>query len=130
MWRLPMPWVLALAVLAGEARAADLASWEKAVAEQCPSHHLERMCDGCYDDFLDGFERTLPKATQSRILKIADYSRRCREEVGGLSCEMSVHVDAMKRLGLLKRFVAYGCAEYTCPDPAHCDRTKTGSPTH
>ena len=108
---------------ATSASALDMGPWEAAVARQCPSRHLEWMCDGCYDDFLDGFERTLPKATQSKIHKIADYSRRCREDVAGFSCEMAVHVDAMRRLGLFKRFVNYSCAEYSCSFAAHCTRT-------
>ncbi len=119
---------MVVAVSAVEARAADVSSWERSVADQCPTHHLERMCDGCYDDFLDGFERTLPKAAQSKIRKIADYAHRCRQEVAGFSCEMTVHLDAMRRLGLLGRFVAYGCAGYTCPYAGHCVRVKeTGS---
>ncbi len=105
----------------------DMGLWEAAVAKQCPSHHLEWMCDGCYDDFLDGFERTLPKATQSKIGRIADYPHRCKNEVAGFSCEMSVHVDAMHRLGLFKRLVDYSCAEYTCSFAANCTRTKSHS---
>ena len=116
--------LMSMALLAGEARALDTGPWDSAVAKQCPSHHLEWMCDSCYDDIVGGFERGLPKATQSRIRRIADYSHRCRNEVGGLSCELSVHVDAMRRLGLFKHFVDYSCAEYRCSDEAHCARTK------
>lgn len=119
--------LIVLALLASEARALDTGPWEAAVAKQCPSRHLEWMCDGCYDDFLDGFERRLPKATQSKITKIADYARRCRAEVGGFSCEMAVHVDAMRRLGLFKRFVDYSCTEYSCSFQANCVRTKSHS---
>ena len=102
---------------------ADMSVWENAVARQCPTHHLEHICDGCFDSFLDDFERTLPKATQGRIRHIADYAHRCTQEVAGFSCEMSVHVDAMYKLGLLKRFVAYGCAHYRCEEAAMCTRT-------
>ncbi len=120
MRRLPGLVLIAFATLVSAAQAADVGSWETAVARQCPSHHLERMCDGCYDDLLDGFERSLPKAARSKILRIADYSRRCREEIAGFSCEMSVHVDALRRLGLFDRLVAFSCAKYTCPYQGHC----------
>ena len=103
--------------------AADMSNWEAAVKARCPTHHLEWTCDSCWDDFLANFERTLPETTQSRILKVADYSRRCAKEVAGFSCEMSVHVDAINRLGLLKRFVTYGCAHYSCEEAAICIRT-------
>jgi len=102
--------------------AADMSDWEAAVTRRCPTHHLEHICDGCYDSFLDDFERTLPKVTQHRIRRIADYAHRCTWEVAGFSCEMSVHVDAMNRLGLLKRFVAFGCAHYRCEEAAMCTR--------
>ena len=118
-------WLIAFSMLTSEALALDTRPWEAAVARQCPSRHLERMCDGCYDEFLGGFERTLPKATQSKITRLADYSHRCREEIAGFSCEMAVHVDAMKRLGVFERFVAYGCKQYTCSFAGHCTRTES-----
>ena len=115
--------VMLLSLLASNAQAVDVRPWEVAVARQCPSRHLERMCDGCYDDFLAGFERALPKATQSKITRLADYQHRCRDEVAGFSCEMAVHLDAMKQLGLFNRFVDYGCTHYTCSYAGHCIRT-------
>ncbi len=125
MFRFTALSLVALAIVANEARAANMGSWEAAFAKRCPSHHIEWMCDGCYDDFLSGFERTLPEETQSKIVRMADYSRRCQAEIGGFGCEMTVHVDAMRRLGLFNRFVAYGCAEYMCRSIAYCVRTKT-----
>jgi hypothetical protein len=104
-------------------QAANMSDWERAVTARCPTHHLKWTCDGCWDDFLADFEQTLPQATQGDILKIADYSRRCAKEVAGFSCEMSVHVDAMHRLGLLRRFVTWGCQHYSCEEAAICTRT-------
>jgi len=100
-----------------------MSDWEAAVKQSCPRHHLEWTCDGCWDEFLDDFERTLPDTTQDMILKVADYSHRCANEVAGFSCEISAHVDAMNSLGLLKRFVGYGCSHYSCEDVAICTRT-------
>lgn len=103
--------------------AADMSTWEKAVDVRCPTHHLEWTSDGSWDDFLADFEATLPKSTRNRITRIADYSRRCAKEAAGFSCEMSVHVDAMARLGLMEHFVAYGCSHYSCEEAAICTRT-------
>jgi hypothetical protein len=114
--------LLILALTANVGHAAGMATWEAAVKARCPTHHLEWTCDGCWDDFLADFEDTLSKSTQSKIRNIADYSHRCANEVAGFSCEMSVHVDAMHRLGLLGRFVAYGCSHYSCEDVAICKR--------
>ena len=101
---------------------ADMATWEAMTRQRCPAHHLEWTCDGCWDDFLADFEGQLPKSTQRKILQIADYDRRCRNEVAGFSCEMSVHVDALQRLHLLNRLVAWGCANYRCEEQAICSR--------
>jgi hypothetical protein len=108
-------------------RAADMSNWDTAVEARCPAHHLEWTSDGAWDDFLADFEQTLPKIKQGEILKIADYSSRCANEVAGFSCEMSVHVDAMKRLGLLTQFVAWGCKHYSCRELADCNRTASVS---
>ncbi len=113
-------WMIAFVLLATDARAVNTAPWDAAVARQCPSRHFERMGDGLYDEIIGKFEGTLPSSEQSRISQIADYPHRCKSEIAGFGCEMAVHVDAMRRLGLLDRFVAYGCSHYTCPDVAYC----------
>ncbi len=109
-------------LLATDARALSTRPWDIGVAKRCPSRHFEWMGDGLYDEIIGRFEMTLPRAEQSRIDRIADYSHRCKSEIAGFGCEMAVHVDAMRRLGLLDRFVAYGCAHYICTDVAYCDR--------
>ncbi len=122
-------WALSLTsftLLATDARAVNTGPWDAAVARQCPSRHFERMGDGLYDEIIGKFEKKLSKQEQSRIKKIADYPRRCRAEIAGFSCELAVHVDAMRRLGLLDRFVAYGCSHYTCPDVAYCIPRRKG----
>ena len=123
MLRLIATSLLAASVTSAVA-AADLSTWEGLVRQSCPSRHLEWTCDDCWDDFLNDFESTLPASTQHEIAVLADYSRRCRREVAGFSCEMSVNVDAIKHLHLLKRFVAWGCANYRCEYAAMCTRTK------
>ncbi|SFI73528.1 hypothetical protein SAMN02799626_00470 [Caulobacter sp. UNC279MFTsu5.1] len=115
--------LLGFGLFASAGQAADMSTWEAAVSANCPTRHLEWTCDGCWDDFLADFESTLPESTQSRIIELADYRRKCPNEVAGFSCEMSAHVDAMSKLGLLERFVVYGCAHYSCEEAAICTRS-------
>jgi hypothetical protein len=119
-----------LSLAASAAFAANIDTWQSSTARLCPSRHLDWICDGCWDDFLADFESTLPRTTRKRITRIADYAHRCEKEVAGFSCEMSVHVDAMDRLGLLKRFVSWGCAHYSCEDLAVCTREGPASGKH
>jgi hypothetical protein len=123
MIRLACISLFALGLSATAGRAAGMSDWDAAVRKRCPTHHLEWTSDGSWDDFLAAFEQPLPQPKQGEILKVADYSHRCAAEVVGFSCEMSVNVDAMKRLGLLTQFVAWGCQHYRCREPALCDRT-------
>jgi hypothetical protein len=96
------------------------ARWEHELRRQCPSHHVDWICGDCYDDLIGGFSATLPAATRRKSEQIADYSRRCARETMGFSCEMAVYLDAFRRLGLLKRFTAFGCNAYRCEDVAIC----------
>ena len=87
--------------------------WENAAHCQCPGNDLKWL--GMSEDAADyvgGFDATLPQSDQKTIETIVDD--RCREEVGGFTCLLAVHVDAYKRLGLLKRFAAFGCEHYEC----------------
>lgn len=95
-------------------------AWERELHRQCPENHVEWIGDSRYDDLLGAFIHTLPSSTQRKITALADYQHRCAKEVGGFSCEMAVHLDAFNRLGLLKRFVAFGCRQYKCDDVALC----------
>lgn len=96
--------------------------WEAELQRQCPNNHVEWICDGCYDDLLADFIQTLPPAAQQKISTIADYTNRCAMEIGGFSCEMSVNLDAFRKLGLMKQFVAFGCQHYKCEAASLCDR--------
>ena len=103
-------------------------AWERETHRQCPSHHVDWIADGLYDELLGGFTQTLPKPTQRKIDSIADYSRRCKEEIAGFSCEMATDLDAFNKLGLLKRFTAFGCHHWTCEEESLC--TSIGSDKH
>ena len=86
---LALAWIAILLVLfitpPYTAAAADLATWEAATHRRCPSHRLEWICDGCYDDLLSDFEQKLPEDAQAKILAIADYTHRCAKEIAGFS---------------------------------------------
>ena len=116
--------LLVASLTATDVIAADMATWEAATHARCPSRHLDWTCDGCWDDYLSDFEQALSKPVQAEIARIADYNRRCSKETAGFSCEMSVHVDALTRLRLLSRFVAWGCAHYQCDYAASCRRLR------
>lgn len=97
-------------------------TWERDLHRQCPTNHVDWIYDDGYDELVGGFVQTLPPSTQRKISSIADYARRCSKETAGFSCEMFVHLDAFNKLGLLKRFTAFGCRHYKCEDLALCTR--------
>jgi hypothetical protein len=94
--------------------------WKREAKRQCPANHIEWIADGQHDQLLSDFITTLPAATQAKVNSIADYPRRCSHEQIGFYCEMAVHLDAFKRLGLLGRFAAFACQHYKCAEPALC----------
>jgi len=109
--------------VATSAIAAQRNAWDEWLSElkrQCPSHHVDWVFDGGYDDLLGNFEQTLPPGTRRRVLEIEDYSHRCAKETLGFSCEMSVGLDAYVKLGLLEKFVTFGCRHYRCVEIASC----------
>jgi hypothetical protein len=99
------------------------ANWGRELSLQCPAHHVDWICDSCYDELIGGFSATLPAAINRKAARIADYSHRCAQEWMGFSCEMTVYLDAFRRLGLLKRFTAFGCKTYRCEEVAMCTST-------
>lgn len=112
--------VIACLIAVKAAVGADISTWAGMVQAECPNRHLDWLCDGCWDDFLAGFEQTLSADTQQRIIEIADYKNRCKDEMAGFSCEMAVHVDALERLELLGDFVSWGCTHYSCDEVSVC----------
>ena len=62
--------------------------WKKyntATHRLCPSHNLEDLSDGQYDDMLGGFLQGLPAETRVRISKIVDYQKPVLQERLGLA---------------------------------------------
>ena len=96
-------------------------AWERGLHRACPRHHVEWVADGGYDELLAAFIDTLPQRVKKQISRITDYDRRC-QDTEGFSCEMGMHLDAFRHLGLLGQFTKFGCDHVKCEDIALCSR--------
>ena len=116
---------LALALLAPAATSAREPDpwrvWHHDLRRQCPSHHVDWIAAGGYDDLLTEFEVTLLPRVQSKIARIAnaEYGRRCAGAEGS-SCEMGAHLDTYRRLDLMEQFTRFGCDHVRCEDVTIC----------
>jgi hypothetical protein len=106
--------------IAASAEASPWQAWEHYLHQRCPNNHVEWVEDGGYDELLGAFEATLPLRAREEISRIIDYDHRCAAETVGFSCEMGMSLYAFRRLGILKRFVDFGCAHVKCEDVASC----------
>jgi hypothetical protein len=103
-------------------------AWIKATHALCPHNRLEAV--GYSDlalDLVDDFDGLLTGQDDKKVQAIADYSKRCRAETGGWTCYLAVHVDAYRRLGLMKKFAAFSCEQYQCDDDGICTSRRRGS---
>ena len=96
--------------------------WERLSRERCPSHHVELICGDCYLFLVEDFDATLSKAQQRDVARIADIKRKCADEWGGFGCEAARSFLAYDKLGLMPRFVRYGCLRIKCEEAAICSR--------
>jgi hypothetical protein len=113
------------AVLVPDANAAEptgWALWLAGLAKSCPARHVDWVGDGGYDELIGAFAATLPKPVEAKITALADYEHRCASEKAGFSCEMGVHLDAYRRLHLMRAFVLYGCRNVRCEEAALCSQ--------
>jgi hypothetical protein len=94
--------------------------WEHKILKACPTHHVDWIGNGTYDELLEAFEQTLPAAKVKQISVMADLNKRCAGEIAGRSCEMHASLQVYQRLGLMDRFVAFGCRNVKCEDVALC----------
>ena len=95
-------------------------AWESLVGRNCPSHHLEWISDGSYDEILGLYSQRLAPPIRQRVNSIVDYSHRCADETVGFSCEWATHLDAFRRVGLLDDFALWTCRNVTCEEAALC----------
>ena len=101
--------------------------WMKAVRRRCPGDHLE--WEGLSDsasDFVSTFVATLPASDQKKVRQVADD--RCRTEIGGFTCYLSVYVDGLHRYGFLGRFAEWGCEHEWCSEDGLCQYFPNGRP--
>ena len=94
--------------------------WEQKTRMACSTRHVEWIGNSTYDELLEAFEKTLPFAQTKRISRMADLNKRCASEIAGRSCEMNASLQVFRRLGLLDRFVKFGCRNVKCEDVALC----------
>ena len=97
-------------------------SWEHDLKQVCPSHHVAWVEDGLYEDLVNAFEGTLSEKANSDIERVADFEHKCAGVASQSVCLAVVHMDAYQHLGLLTRFVRYGCREVRCEEVALCSK--------
>lgn len=118
------PFALALLVIPSVASAQFAASqraWESQMERLCPSHHVEWIPGGSYDDVIAAYDAKLSPHQQRAARRIADYSHRCSHETAGLSCEWAAYIDAYWKMGRLSSFAAWTCRHVKCEETAICE---------
>jgi hypothetical protein len=95
--------------------------WQRQVERLCPSHHVEWIADGSYDDVIAAYDDRLTPRLQREARRIADYSHRCSHETVGFSCEWAAYIDAYWKLGLLSDFAVWTCRHVKCEEAALCE---------
>jgi hypothetical protein len=101
--------------------AASQEAWEGQMKRLCPSHHVEWIPGGSYDDVIASYDAKLSPRLQREARRIADYSHRCSHETAGLSCEWAAYIDAYWKLGRLPDFAAWTCRHVKCEEAAICE---------
>jgi hypothetical protein len=101
--------------------------WQVALQQACPGRHVDWACDTCWTQLTGAFEDTLGAYDRQKISRIVDF-RDCEQEKAGFSCEMDASLRAYERVGLLRRFVAFGCQAVKCEEPALCSRFPDHAP--
>ena len=116
--------VLAASVATANAKGPDpWQLWKTELQKQCPANHIDWDEGSGYDTLLAEFARELPRSTRQKIDFITQHSNRCPPgNTAGFGCEMADNLDAFNRLGLLKRFAAFGCRHYKCEEESLCTR--------
>jgi len=92
----------------------------------CPSHHVDWICNDCYLNLTEGFDRTLTVGQVRRVERIADVDHRCANVEGGFGCITSSEFYAYDRLGLMPRFVRFSCKAVKCEELVDCSRLPPG----
>jgi hypothetical protein len=83
------------------------------------------MCGDCKLSVVEAFGASLNERQRQQVAHVAGF-RRCADEGAGLGCEFTASLDAYKKLGLMHRFVRFGCAAVKCEEAAVCSRMPPG----
>jgi hypothetical protein len=117
----------AMVAIASVADARDTwLEWKHLSAIRCPSHHVDWMCGDCQLSVIEAFDATLNDRQRRQVAQVADIKTRCTQEVMGFGCEFASNLDAYAKLGLMKRFVRFGCSAVKCEEAALCSRMPPG----
>ena len=101
--------------------AASQEVWQSELKRLCPSHHVDWIPGGSYDDVIASYDAKLSPRLQREARRVADYSHRCSHETAGLSCEWAAYIDAFWKLGLLPDFAVWTCRYVKCDEAAICE---------
>jgi hypothetical protein len=100
--------------------------WQHLSEVRCPSHHVDWMCGDCQLNVIEAFDATLSDQQRRKVALVADIKTRCAKETMGFGCEFVSSLDAYNKLGLMKRFVQFGCAAVKCEEAALCSHMPPG----
>jgi hypothetical protein len=100
--------------------AASQQRWDDEIRRLCPTHHIEWIPGGSYDDVIAPYDANLSLRLQHEARRIADYSHRCSHETAGLSCEWAAYIDAYWKMGRLHDFAVWTCRHVKCEEAAIC----------
>jgi hypothetical protein len=75
---------------------------------------------------VEAFDETLGPVTSRHVAQIADAGHQCANEEAGFGCEFSTRLVAYRRLGLMPRFVRFGCKVVKCEEAGICSRMPPG----
>ena len=90
---------------------------------QCRARDLQDLTAGDLELIMEGFVARLPLAQRHRIEDAVGY--RCARIEAGLTCANTASLDAFRRLGVLRSFVAQACAAgWTCKGFADCAQAR------
>ncbi len=118
-----LSWMLSVMMISSSIAGQDAwRDWQSLLHQACPGHHVDWVCDGCGLQLVEAFEDTLSERVQRQIARIADIDHACAQEQIGFYCDRARHLVAFERLGLMHRFVVFGCKTVKCEEAAICSR--------
>lgn len=87
---------------------------------RCPSHHVEWLGNGAYDEITSAYEARLSPHLRQKVSRISNGGHRCSDEVAGLSCEWDATIEAYWKINRLTDFAAWMCNHVKRQESALC----------